>query len=49
MTNRQRMIENKAMPEILQAMRNMGGQVTRDDILQYMRENSKAFSEQEID
>lgn len=49
MTNRQRKIENKAMPEILQAMRNMGGQVTRDDVLQYMRENSIAFSEQEID
>lgn len=49
MTNRQRAIENKAMPEILQAMRNMGGQVTRDDVLQYMRENSKAFSEQQID
>lgn len=49
MANRQIEIENKAMKEILIAMRNLGGQVTRKQVLQELHENSKVFSEGEID
>ncbi len=49
MANRQIEIENKAMKEILIAMHNLGGQVTRKQVLQELRENSDVFSEKEID
>lgn len=49
MTNRQIEIENKAMKEILIAMHNLGGQVTRKQVLQELRDNSDVFSEKEID
>ena len=49
MANRQIEIENKAMKEILIAMHNVGGQVTRKQVLQELRENSDVFSEKEID
>ncbi|WP_301876259.1 restriction endonuclease [Limosilactobacillus oris] len=49
MANRQIEIENLAMKDILIAMHNLGGQVTRKEILQDLRENSNNFTEQEID
>lgn len=49
MANRQIEIENKAMKEILIAMHNLGGQVTRKQVLQELHDNSKVFSEKEID
>ena len=49
MANRQIEIENKAMKEILIAMHNLGGQVTRKQVLQELRDNSEVFSEKEID
>ncbi|WP_407567435.1 restriction endonuclease [Limosilactobacillus fermentum] len=49
MANRQIEIENKAMKEILIAMHNLGGQVTRKQVLQELRDNSDVFSEKEID
>lgn len=49
MTNRQIEIENKAMKEILIAMHNLGGQVTRKQVLQELRDNSDVFNEKEID
>lgn len=48
MANRQIETENKAMKEILIAMHNLGGQVTRKQILQEIYENSDVFSEDEI-
>ena len=48
MANRQIEIENKAMKEILIAMHNLGGQVTRKQVLQELRENSDVFSEKEM-
>lgn len=49
MANRQIEIENKAMKEILIAMHNLGGQVTRKQVLQELHDNSEVFSEKEID
>ncbi|AVK62206.1 restriction endonuclease [Lactobacillus sp. CBA3605] len=49
MANRQIEIENKAMKEILIAMHNLGGQVTRKQVLQELRDNSEVFSEKQID
>ena len=49
MANRQIETENKAMKEILIAMHNLGGQVTRKQVLQELRDSSDVFSEQEID
>ena len=49
MANRQIEIENKAMKEILIAMHNLGGQVTRKQVLQELRDGSDVFSEKEID
>ena len=49
MVNRQIEIENKAMKEILIAMHNLGGQVTRKQVLQELRDGSDVFSEKEID
>lgn len=49
MANRQIEIENKAMKEILIAMHNLGGQVTRKQVLQELCDNSDVFSEKEID
>lgn len=49
MVNRQIEIENKAMKEILIAMHNLGGQVTRKQVLQELHDNSEVFSEKEID
>ena len=49
MANRQIEIENKAMKEILIAMHNLGGQVTRKQVLRELHDNSKVFSEKEID
>lgn len=40
MTNQQIEIENKAMREILIAMYNLGGQVTRKQVLQELRDLS---------
>lgn len=49
MANRQIEIENMAMKEILIAMHNLGGQVTRKQVLQELHDNSNVFSEKEID
>lgn len=49
MANRQIETENKAMKEILIAMHNLGGQVTRKQVLQELRDSSDVFSEKEID
>ncbi|GFZ27371.1 restriction endonuclease [Lactobacillus corticis] len=49
MANRQIEIQNKAMKEILIAMHNLGGQVTRKQVLQELHDNSEVFSENEID
>ena len=43
MANRQIEIENKAMKEILIAMHNLGGQVTRKQVLQELHDNSEVF------
>ena len=49
MANQKIETENKAMKEILIAMHNLGGQVTRNQVLQEIHENSDVFSEDEID
>lgn len=49
MANHQIETENKAMKDILIAMQNLGGPVTRKDILQELRENSNYFSQEQID
>ena len=49
MANRQINIENLTMKEILKAMHRMGGQVTRKDIRQEIRDNSDAISEKTVD
>lgn len=49
MVNRKIETENKAMKEILIAMHNLGGQVTRKQVLQELRDSSDVFSEKEID
>lgn len=49
MANRQIEIQNKVMKEILIAMHNLGGQVTRKQVLQELRDGSDVFSEKEID
>lgn len=41
--------EDKVMPEVLRAMHRMGGQVTRKEIMQEIRENSQVIDEKEID
>lgn len=49
MANRQITNENLAMKEILLAMHKLGGQVTRKDIRQEIRENSTVFTEKQVD
>ena len=49
MANRQINIENITMKEILKAMHRLGGQVTRKDIRQEIRDNSDAISEKTVD
>lgn len=49
MANRRIETENKAMKEILISMHNLGGQVTRKQVLQELHDNSDVFSEKEID
>lgn len=49
MANRQIEIENTTMNEVLNAMHRLGGQVTRKDIRQDIRDNSDAISEKIVD
>ena len=49
MANRQIDIENTTMNEVLNAMHRLGGQVTRKDIRQDIRDNSDAISEKIVD
>lgn len=49
MANRQIEIENTTMNEVLNAMHRLGGQVTRKDIRQDIRDNSDAISEKFVD
>ncbi|MFB9769805.1 restriction endonuclease [Lactiplantibacillus modestisalitolerans] len=49
MANKQKQTENRAMRAALIAMHNLGGQVNRKEITQDLRENSRMFSETEID
>lgn len=49
MANRQTEIENLTMDEVLKAMHRLGGQVTRRDIRQDIRDNSDTISEKVVD
>lgn len=49
MANRQIEIENTTMNEVLNAMHHLGGQVTRKDIRQDIRDNSDVISEKIVD
>ncbi|MYV16340.1 restriction endonuclease [Furfurilactobacillus milii] len=49
MANKSIETENKAMREILLAMINLGGQASRKEVLQEVRDNSQVFSENQID
>lgn len=49
MTNQQINNENAAMKEVLIAMHKIGGQVTRQDIRNEIRDSSDVFSEDEVD
>lgn len=49
MTNRQINSENLAMKEVLIAMHKLGGQVTRKDIRNEIRDSPEVISEAEVD
>lgn len=49
MASQQIKIENITMNEVLKAMHRLGGQVTRKDIRQDIRDNSDVISDNEVD